>query len=51
MYLKGLNFFRWNSFEFDDDYFEIYIIIDIEDGMLYVIGCDWKLDSEIVIVD
>lgn len=26
-------------------------LIEIESGLLYVIGCDWILESEIVIVD
>lgn len=51
MHSKGSNPSRWNSFEFDDDYFEIYTTIDIEDGTSHVTGCDWKSDSEIVIVD
>lgn len=52
VYLKGFNnFLIWNIFDFDEDYFEMNRIIDIEDGMLYVIGCDWKLENEIVIID
>lgn len=41
----------WNTFDFDEDYFEMNRTIDIEDGMSHVTGCDWKSENEIVIID
>lgn len=39
------------SFFFGEYLFRLFKLIDLENGKLYVIGCDWMLENEIVIVD
>lgn len=39
------------SFYFGEYLFRLFKLIDLENGKLYVIGCDWMLENEIVIVD
>lgn len=47
---SDVNFFLKNI-QFDGRFFIFLKLIKLENGFLYVIGCDWKLNDEIIIVD
>lgn len=45
------DFFILKCFKFGESVFIFFFFIDLDNGFLYVIGCDWKLENEIVIID